>query len=511
MEEKVEKLCKLVNTKQNQYLILIIAFLLNMNICIMLISLPFIEKNPEVSYIDPQSGETIITTLTYEICENKSNTYQKVKEYGFSWTSEFEITCNEFQTSLIGNFAFIGAFLGSLFFPLINSKLDRRLIMFYCTCLYSASLILCQFITNFYILGVLIMLATIFYFVCQLGIYLYLADVLESDSRSLGTLMLNVSHNINALIYIYIFKYSENWRLTYLISASTVLALIFWFYLVSAESPKYYIAKGHVNEFLFALRTLAAKNKRTQVLESELNNPRSELYHEHIVNQFNEELKSKSDNKGVNYNLFSFLNDPSTRRLFIILTILYLSVTGTYYSNSITLKLLPGDIFINVTINYILELTSYIVSGYLIELQRLGRKKTLQLFYISIIISNIILYCFKVSDLTILILSFISRFSVASIFNIKITYSLELYSATVRSQAFGFNVAIANAFNVIFPLIIEYTGDSILLIMAALNLLCCLLLITLPETLRVKGEDNIELSKTETTCSKDPLQLENSK
>jgi putative MFS transporter len=503
MDHKIEKLFRIANTKKNQYLTIAIIFLLHMNISLMLTSLPFIEKNPEVSYTD-STGKTVEATLTYEICKAKD--LKEINKYGFSWTSEFEITCDNFQTSLIGNFAFIGAFVGSLMFSYIANRIGRRFTILICTSLYSIFIFLCQFIYNFYILGILLMFGNAVYIMFSLGSFIYLTEILEERLRSKSSPMINIGYCLNGFIYIYIFKALDNWRLTYLISGSIVLVLASLFYILTVESPKYYLSKGQIPEFIEAIKTLAKKNKRIETLESELNNPKSELFKDDIVYQLIQEFTDSSETTSSSKRIttLSLIKYPSVRKLFFILCIFWLTGSGSYYGNNISLKLLPGDFFINVMINYISELISYTVSGLLINISFMGRKRTLHLNYTIVVISSSILFFFVMPDLLVLILAFLCRFSISSIFNIIFTYTLELYPTVVRSEGFSLNSAVANAVNMLLPLVIEYTTGCLTMIMACLNMVCFILLYFLPETLNNKGQENItELNEVILQTSKD--------
>ena len=102
------------NKNKYQYIILIITFVLYTNISLIEVSFPYLEKQPEVNYIDPDTGENITTQLNYSICKNIQN-YTITRTYGHSWTSEFNIECNEVKNDLIGTLLIFGATIGISF------------------------------------------------------------------------------------------------------------------------------------------------------------------------------------------------------------------------------------------------------------------------------------------------------------------------------------------------------------------------------------------------------------
>ena len=119
-ETLIEKTLEQSGTKHKyQYIMLILTLLIWINIDLVSISFPFIEKEPEVNYIDPISGENITTQLNYTICDDPLIHYTKTKVYGHSWISMFDIECNPFKISLIGISVFLGGVIGSFLFPVL--------------------------------------------------------------------------------------------------------------------------------------------------------------------------------------------------------------------------------------------------------------------------------------------------------------------------------------------------------------------------------------------------------
>jgi len=118
MEEKKEEECLIEysleqsgNRHKYQYIVMLLTLLIWINIELIAISFPFLEKQPEVSYIDPITKQLITSQLNYTICEEVKN-YTITKVYGHSWVSEFGIECNQFLNSMIGTLLFAGSIVG---------------------------------------------------------------------------------------------------------------------------------------------------------------------------------------------------------------------------------------------------------------------------------------------------------------------------------------------------------------------------------------------------------------
>jgi len=99
------------NKHKYQYLLLILTTLIWVNVDLIGLTVPFLEKQPEVNYIDPVTKENITTQLNYTICKTIKD-YKKTKVYGHSWVSEFGIECSKFENDLIGTLLFVGTTIG---------------------------------------------------------------------------------------------------------------------------------------------------------------------------------------------------------------------------------------------------------------------------------------------------------------------------------------------------------------------------------------------------------------
>ncbi len=93
-----------------QYLMLLLTLMIWINIALFSISFPFLQKQPEVNYIDPNTGKNHTAQLNFTICEWK---YTPVKVYGHSWVSEFGLECSKIGISTMGTILFLASSLGN--------------------------------------------------------------------------------------------------------------------------------------------------------------------------------------------------------------------------------------------------------------------------------------------------------------------------------------------------------------------------------------------------------------
>ena len=133
------------------------------------------------------------------------------------------------------------------------------------------------------------------------------------------------------------------------------------------------------------------------------------------VNNKNDNLINNNESKKKNLkkrksSFFVSLKYPSLRYKFLILCILWFGTR--LISNCIALnsKALPGNYYFNIILLFTFESLAYYVSGILINIKFLGRKGTLYVEYMIIILGFLLLSFFKFPLPIELIFNFIIRF-----------------------------------------------------------------------------------------------------
>ena len=196
--------------------------------------------------------------------------------------------------------------------------------------------------------------------------------------------------------------------------------------------------------------------------------------------------KSESSDKlikNTKINVGSLFKYPSIRYKFILLNFLWIGFKASFNGVSISSKGFPGNFYVNIVILFILEAISYFVVGFSIEIKKIGRRGTLWILYIIVIISFILLAFLDLNTTWNLTLNFISRFCCAGIDVIYYTYSIELYPTPVRSLAFGINATFGNAGSIGSPYLLEFLKNwQFLILLAAICAINAIILIFIPET-----------------------------
>ena len=202
---------------------------------------------------------------------------------------------------------------------------------------------------------------------------------------------------------------------------------------------------------------------------------------------------TKSRSKIHKITFWSIFKYPSIRYKFVILNFLWIGTRASFNGISISSKSFPGNFYVNIIILYIIESISYSISGYLIDIRKLGRKGTLWLEYTLVIITFLLLGFLKLDTMTSLGLNFIARFCAAGIEVIFYTYTIELYPTPVRSIAFGVNATFGNGGSILAPLLLEFLPYwFFLLLFAIINALNAFFIVFLPETVGKPMSETIE-------------------
>ena len=505
-DEKIEKLLSYAgNEHRYQFFVLGIFLFLWMNCNFMAVVLPYLEREPLITYADKNNITYINETLTYEICDEYK--YKIIERFGYSWVSEFGIECNKFMVGLIGVFTFIGNTLGSVAFSIVTKYFKHKTILISSSFGFSIAIFVCTLV---YSLDKIYIIFTALCFVGLFGNLLCYSslvvgeEIVSSKKRSLFSSVINTGYGFCGIMYSFIFMYVQNWRYDFyiLIGLSLLLGVIIWIFVY--ESPRIYIDNKDVDNLLYILKGIASFNgKKEEFNEIRNSNDFKKLVTEIMEYNSNEVIemgdinnngqnednntaliyKEKENKNEEKITVFSSLKYPSLRYKFLILCIIWFGTRSTSNSISLSCKSFPGNYYFNIIILFAFECVAYNTSAILINIKSLGRKGTLWILYSIIAIIFILLSFVQFSVAFELILDFLARFCAAAIELVYWTYTLEVYPTPVRSLNFGINVTFGNFGSILSPLIYEYLPIWLfLLVFAFLSVFHSILIIYLPET-----------------------------
>ena len=440
----------------------------------------------------------------------------------------------------MGSFAFIGNTAGGLIFSIINKLLSHKKILIISSFGFCISIFLSTLIKShsYYMYLLLCELFMGLFGNCLCYSSLVIAqEIVSNEKRSLFSSIINVGYSLCGIIYSLIFYFVQEWRIVFyiLIGASFLTLILIWSFIY--DSPRVYINNKDYRKTMYILEGIASfngkldefresirqdeyqdflddikgkeyiqikdiekgekdKEEKSMDIQGNINDSRNPDISSSLISQEknNEENKEKKENKEENKNIekikklqkinvWSLFKYPSITSKFLILNFLWIGTRASFNGIAISSKSFPGNFYVNIIILYIIESISYCVSGFLIDIKKLGRRGSLWIQYVVIIITFFSLAFLKLDTIPSLALNFIARFCAAGIEVIYYTYTLELYPTPVRSVAFGINATFGNGGSILAPMLLEFLPNWFFLTLFAL--VCALnsfLLILLPET-----------------------------
>ena len=553
MDEKIEKVIALAgNEHRYQYFTLAVIVFLWINCNFIAIVIPFLEREPIINYEDKNGLYHYNETLNSELCTEIQGKYNIVESYEYSWVSEYGIECNKIDIGFIGSFAFAGNTLGGLVFSTINKFISHKNILIISSFGFCIAVFLCTIIKSYdYFIYLLICEIFIGLFgncLCYSSLVIA-QEIVSNKKRSLFSSIINVGYSLCGILYSLAFYFFKDWRIVFyiLIGASFLTLILIWVFIY--DSPRGYINKKNYNQTIKILEGIASFNGkleefRESIKQGEYKDIIDMIKEEEpinvgeVLNEDDEEnkeekgdkeeekeeyteIKKKEKNQDLNTPLYnkeenkkeldnkpkiykigvsSLFKYHSIRYKFIILNILWIGTRASFNGIAISSKSFPGNFYVNIIILYIIESASYCVSGFMIDIKKLGRKGSLWIQYILIIITFLLLAFLKLDTIPSLALNFIARFCASGIEVIYYTYSLEVYPTPVRGIAFGINATFGNGGSIIAPMLLEFLPNWLFLTLFAFVCgLNSILIIFLPETVgkpMIETIDELENNET---------------
>ena len=504
MDKKIDKLIELCGTKNKyQFILLFISLTAWINNMMVSVTLPILEKTPEVIYKDLK-GNLIKSKLDYEICKLP---YIITKKYPYSWVSDFNISCNQLKTGFIGTINFLGSFVGSLTFNMIVDNFGRKNTIIFSLIFYIFINTTIIFFNDYYIVLFLNFFLELLGCYPNYSLLLMTEEITHLDYRGNFGTIINAGYSACALVYFPLYYYLNSWKKVIIVNSLIACLILFFFTNYGRESPRFLIFKGEINSAIQILEDIAKfhnlEKEFKEKIESEeykniikeLNNISSKKIEENysdllepLLDNDNKENKKKNE-----FGWFSLIKYPSIRYRFLILCFLGFCISGSYNGVSISLKNLPGDVFFHGIIIYFFEVVIDIISGWIINIPKFGRKGTMLTFYLICFISFLTFLLFKISDNGKIIIVFVCKLTISGIFSIIYTYFLENYPTSIRAIGFGINTSFDNIGGAVFPIIIELLNERDLFsLLAFLNAIQFILMLFMPETCGVELPETIK-------------------
>lgn len=262
--------------------------------------------------------------------------------------------------------------------------------------------------------------------------------------------------------------------------------------IILENSPRMLFSKNDNQEALNILKKIALFNGKLDEFEEKIKDK-----------EFDKLLRKNKDRESIKiieikykYSYSALFKYPSIRYKFLIFSFMFMSSNILANSIVINTKSMSGNMYLNIISLYLVEIIGSISSGFIINIPKLGRKKSILLFYLGIIFGFIIyllFYNFEFSSWSLLGAMIIIRYSITGVFNTFYIFFMESYPTPLRSLGFGLNSTCGNIAGIIGPMMIEFISINILYpIFLFICLINCSLTYYLEETIGKPMKETIE-------------------
>jgi hypothetical protein len=429
------------------------------------------ETPPVVEYYE--NGEKIISIINYDICKKNYTIIENLTKN--TWVYELDIYCDKLRTSILGCSICFGSLIGAIAMRWFKNFGCKK-------CLIIFSLMICVstpllFFSNYYVF----LFCNLFFGWANIALFMIrntiLTEITDNKYRShFMNVMISTGILSNLLTY---FLFSENieWRWVYSGNAIALFVFLIFFIFFSVENPRFYHLKKNMKGLVESTKTIAKINATLENVEDLLNNVNNEK-NENLITEKEIESPVVTDNPNQNeikYKLFRFII------MFFAYVNLIMTITFEIknYSNSMNdllYYLITSSMFI-----------SYIILAFMMNIPILGRKYTVILTMIILIIIKITKITVSFSMNVLVILFLISRLILFSSQIPLHTFLTESFTTKERLQTYGYLYISGKIAALFAPFLLEYLSvhayDYLLI---GLALIVIIMIIQLKETLNQK-------------------------
>ena len=446
MDEKVEKLIALAGNKDKyQYFVGILTLIIEVNVYLISVLLPFLEEKDSATYTD-ETGKTYTEKITYEVCKYNHNLTNTITD---SWVMITRIECDEFKTGLLSASSYAGSFLGSFVLNILIDKIGRKKTTLIGCGLYSFFVFIITFCRNYYLITLFNFLISFSLIFPICSIFMLTEEITENKLRGRFFIFINCSFALSGTIYTIIYKIIYSWRAVFYLNVVLELILIGITYRYVFESPRFFLMHNDFDNAIEILKKISKVNGKDQQFLASLETDE--------VNDLIKEIKNLAKEKGKNeeeMGLKALIGYPSLSYLFYGACFTAFSLSFLYNGVIIQVKNFYGDLFTNALVFYMMEIVANIVSALLLNMKKLGRKGTILLCYVIGLFFFICLFiCYRSQEYidendsaffgnwkTYCIL-FI-KITAGSVYDILYFYLIEVFPTPVRGASYSYNCAV---------------------------------------------------------------------
>lgn len=471
MEASIDSLIKIAyKNRRYQKVLLFFCFLtwLNSNIfntSIEVLSEPSSINDKDVNFKDCQESQTKNATIKL-----------------YSIVSESNFNC-DFR----GQLALIlspsnGNILGGMLFIYFSNKLRYKKLILIASSFIIILTTSMGLIKNLTFISLMVCYSTIMTNSILCATFLLGIEMETGQKRSSFTKYVYLGLPLCDLIYpnILMRKLNFHWKtvISFSVIVTAYLALFFTFYTV--EAPRMLLLKNKQSESIEALKYIAKWNNSYKELEEKMKSNEYRVLVFQMKNNINVHLKEDYGKRGIRA-LFKSKKDFKTcmilNVIWFIINMNDPEIDKEYYIFGIILKII-----------------AIIIISKLIDIQILGRRRTLYLIcFLYAFFHFLLIFSEKkegIFEYIIISSSLVMVFLLAACESLLYTFSVESYPIHLLSTGFGINMISGSIGNIFGFLMFNYFKNISNEVYSVLIIICGVLTILLKETKSEESEDN---------------------
>jgi hypothetical protein len=460
---------KIGSNGRYQKLMLLILILIGTCTDFYMTYITLMETPPFLDFKDSE-GHTVTEQSEYSLCKKEHTINTEKSKH--TWVLEYDLFCSKLKVSLLGSLICIGCMIGALAARFVEKIGIKKSVLIFCSVAIIATGLL--YIKNYYVLlfcNVCFGFTNVTFIILKNTI---ITEMTNNISRA-GYLSLGyLTQLFDSLLSFSLFSIDFNWRLLYGLHAVCLAIFLIPFYFLFVENPIFYWRKGEINKTVESLLKISKINKKEENTQESLQifiqedvksnkilntassrdeeNPRkitdsgegkeNDLIHSELTSDLLHSNTSKVQKR----------QSPTYKLCILIIMFSIFSMENLFvtfelklYSNSISVLLY--NIFLALSI------VAFFISSFFMNIDILGRKMAMVIFYLSVIITRVLKIVIPSQGT---LFFFISRTFVYGIQLPVNTIITESFSSKIRVLYYGYIYFVGKIVEIATPFLLEY-------------------------------------------------------
>ncbi|KAK7872852.1 hypothetical protein R5R35_006723 [Gryllus longicercus] len=408
------------------------------------------------------------------------------RDYDVTLVTKFNLVCDDgWWPSTSTTFFYVGSLFGNVLFGWIADKWGRRFSFFLMIFIEVPLSIMTAFSPNYVVYTVFRTINGLFFPAIYQIPFILALELMGPRYRTFAGMVICMFFALGMSLLALLGYLLRNW-FTLSLATSVPFVLLFSYYWIIPESPRWLLSKNRIDEAEEIVQTMARVNGKKI--------PKNFLRTMEVESKKKMINGDHCSDKNISATPMDILRHPNIRKKFFILAFDWIANAVVYNGLSYNTTNLGVSDYLAFFIGGAVEIPSYIITWYAMD--RWGRRWVLCL---TMLLGGIAcVSCMFVPEHPVWVtvsLAMIGKFGIAASFAVFYVFVGELLPTVIRSQAMGIASFIAGIGLLGFPYIVYlavYNRVLPLIIMGTLSVAGAIASIFLPETLNIHLPQTLE-------------------